>query len=152
MSAGAGAVIPPAATPPAATRPAATPPEATAPNPTAPSDDDALLAGQAAARPDMTRDDDVPVGEEWHSPLYAMACRQFARAADVLSLDDEARTRLLEPRRSLVANFPVRMDSGDVVNFTGYRVQHTLTMGRPRRSAVSPRTWGSVSAPPWRCG
>jgi glutamate dehydrogenase (NAD(P)+) len=90
---------------------------------------DALLAGQAAARPDMTRDDDVPVGEEWHSPLYAMACRQFARAADVLALDDEARTRLLEPRRSLVANFPVRMDSGEVVNYTGYRVQHTLTMG-----------------------
>jgi glutamate dehydrogenase (NAD(P)+) len=86
-------------------------------------------SGQAAARPDETRDDDVPVGEEWHSPLYAMACRQFARAADLLALDDEARTRLLEPRRSLVANFPVRMDSGDVVNYTGYRVQHTLTMG-----------------------
>ncbi len=78
---------------------------------------------------DQARDDDVPVGEEWHSPLYAMACRQFARAADVLRLDDEVRTRLLEPRRSLVANFPVRMDSGDVVNYTGYRVQHTLTMG-----------------------
>ena len=71
----------------------------------------------------------MPFGEEWHSPLYAMACRQFARAADVLALDDEVRTRLLEPRRSLVVNFPVRMDSGEVVNYTGYRVQHTLTMG-----------------------
>jgi glutamate dehydrogenase (NAD(P)+) len=129
MSAGAGAVIPPAATPAAATPPAATSTEATAPNATAQSDDEALLAGQAAARPSLKRDDDVPVGEEWHSPLYAMACRQFARAADVLALDDEARTRLLEPRRSLVANFPVRMDSGEVVNYTGYRVQHTLTMG-----------------------
>ena len=91
---------------------------------------DAPAPGQAAAWPggDL-RDDDVPVGEEWHSPLYAMACRQFARAADVLALDDEVRTRLLEPRRSLVANFPVRMDSDEVVNYTGYRVQHTLTMG-----------------------
>lgn len=85
--------------------------------------------GPGAVRPGELRPDDVPLGEEWHSSLYAMACRQFARAADVLALDDEVRTRLLEPRRSLVVNFPVRMDSGEVVNFTGYRVQHTLTMG-----------------------
>ena len=39
------------------------------------------------------------------------------------------RARLLEPRRSLVVNFPVRRDSGEVESFTGYRVQHTLTMG-----------------------
>jgi glutamate dehydrogenase (NAD(P)+) len=89
----------------------------------------ATAPGQAAARPGELSRDDVPLGEEWHSPLYAMACRQFARAADVLELDDEVRTRLLEPRRSLVCNFPVRMDSGEVVNHTGYRVQHTLTMG-----------------------
>jgi glutamate dehydrogenase (NAD(P)+) len=25
-------------------------------------------------------------------------------------------------------NFPVRRDDGDVTTFTGYRVQHTLTM------------------------
>jgi glutamate dehydrogenase (NAD(P)+) len=89
----------------------------------------AAAPGQAAARPGELRPDEVPLGEEWHSPLYAMACRQFARAADVLELEDEVRTRLLEPRRSLVCNFPVRMDSGEVVNLTGYRVQHTLTMG-----------------------
>ncbi|HWE59965.1 MAG TPA: Glu/Leu/Phe/Val dehydrogenase [Solirubrobacteraceae bacterium] len=89
----------------------------------------AAAPGRAAARPGGLSPDDVPLGEEWHSPLYAMACRQFARAADVLELDDEVRTRLLEPRRSLVCNFPVRMDSGEVVNHTGYRVQHTLTMG-----------------------
>lgn len=90
---------------------------------------DSPASDPAAARPEDVRPDDVPIGEEWHSPLYAMACRQFARAADVLALGDEARTRLLEPRRSLVVNFPVRMDSGEVVNYTGYRVQHTLTMG-----------------------
>jgi glutamate dehydrogenase (NAD(P)+) len=47
----------------------------------------------------------------------------------MLGLDDEYHTRLLEPRRSLLVNFPVRLDSGVVVNLTGYRVQHTLTMG-----------------------
>ena len=29
----------------------------------------------------------------------------------------------------LTVNFPVRLDDGEVRSFTGYRVQHTLTMG-----------------------
>ena len=68
-------------------------------------------------------------GSEWHSELYRVAVDQFRRAADVLNLEPEIRARLLEPRRSLVVNFPVRLDDGEVQSFTGYRVQHTLTMG-----------------------
>jgi glutamate dehydrogenase (NAD(P)+) len=68
-------------------------------------------------------------GAEWRSELYRAAVDQFGRAADLLSLEDEIRARLLEPRRALVVNFPVRMDDGEVRSFTGYRVQHTLTMG-----------------------
>jgi glutamate dehydrogenase (NAD(P)+) len=75
------------------------------------------------------REEFVRAGYEWRSALYDVACAQFARAADLLELDDELRTRLLEPRRSLTVNFPVRMDDGAVRSFTGYRVQHTLTMG-----------------------
>ncbi len=71
----------------------------------------------------------VPVGEEWNSELYVGAATQFERAADALDLDPEFRTRLLTPRRSLTVNFPVRMDDDSVRSFTGYRVQHTLTMG-----------------------
>src|SRR5688572_29772924 len=68
-------------------------------------------------------------GAEWRSELYRAAVDQFGRAADLLGLEDEIRARLLEPRRALVVNFPVRMDGGEVRSFTGYRVQHTLTMG-----------------------
>jgi glutamate dehydrogenase (NAD(P)+) len=68
-------------------------------------------------------------GSEWHSELYRVAVDQFRRAADVLDLEPEIRARLLEPRRALVVNFPVRLDDGEVQSFTGYRVQHTLTMG-----------------------
>jgi glutamate dehydrogenase (NAD(P)+) len=68
-------------------------------------------------------------GEEWNSELYRIATNQFDRAADLLDLDQEARARLREPRRVLTVNFPVRMDDGSVRNHTGYRVQHTLTMG-----------------------
>ena len=71
----------------------------------------------------------VHAGEEWRSELYRIACTQFERTADLLQLDPEFRARLLEPRRSLTVNFPVRMDDGHVRNYTGYRVQHTLTMG-----------------------
>jgi glutamate dehydrogenase (NAD(P)+) len=72
---------------------------------------------------------DVSPGGEWRSELWGLAVAQFHRAADVLTLDPELRTRLLEPRRALVVNFPVRMDDGIVRSLTGYRVQHTLTMG-----------------------
>src|SRR4051795_2818597 len=71
----------------------------------------------------------VRAGAEWHSELYRIASSQFLRCADVLDLDQESRERLLEPRRSLIVGFPVRMDDGSVRSFTGYRVQHTLTMG-----------------------
>src|SRR3954463_7792699 len=71
----------------------------------------------------------VRAGEEWNSELYRIATTQFDKAADVLDLDPEFRVRLREPRRTLTVNFPVRMDDGSVRNYTGYRVQHTLTMG-----------------------
>ena len=73
--------------------------------------------------------DRVAGGEEWGSELYRIAADQFDRAAALLELDPEFAPRLAEPRRSLVVNFPVRMDSGEVRALTGYRVQHTLTMG-----------------------
>ena len=71
----------------------------------------------------------VSPGSEWRSELYRIAVAQFTRAADAIGLPDDLRERLQEPRRSLVVNFPVRRDSGEVEEFTGYRVQHTLVMG-----------------------
>ncbi len=72
---------------------------------------------------------EVAPGSEWRSDLWRTAVHQFERAADLLALDRELRSRLLEPRRSLVVNFPVRNDAGEVHNYTGYRVQHGLTVG-----------------------
>jgi glutamate dehydrogenase (NAD(P)+) len=73
--------------------------------------------------------DDLHEGREWASELYRISNDQFHRAAALVDLDAEFVTRLGEPRRSLVVNFPVRLDSGRVLGLTGYRVQHTLTMG-----------------------
>ena len=73
--------------------------------------------------------EEVEPGKEWGSELYRQSADQFDHAAALLELDPEFVTRLSEPRRSLVVNFPVRLDSGRVLGLTGYRVQHTLTMG-----------------------
>jgi glutamate dehydrogenase (NAD(P)+) len=73
--------------------------------------------------------DHVVTGREWGSELYRIASDQFERASALLELEPEFRTRLSEPRRSLVVNFPVRLDDGRTLGLTGYRVQHTLTMG-----------------------
>jgi glutamate dehydrogenase (NAD(P)+) len=77
----------------------------------------------------------VAPGGEWRSELHRVAVAQFERAAKVAGLEPEVKARLLEPRRSLTVNFPVRRDDGSVETFTGYRVQHTLTMG-PTKGGV----------------
>jgi len=66
---------------------------------------------------------------EWRSELYRTACAQFLRAAETVGLEADQITRMIEPRRALVVSLPVRMDGGELASFTGYRVQHTLTMG-----------------------
>ena len=77
----------------------------------------------------------VAPGAEWRSDLWSTVEAQFHRAADVLALEPDLRARLLHPRRALTVNFPVRRDSGEIEIFTGYRVQHTLTMG-PTKGGV----------------
>ncbi|MEK7679176.1 MAG: Glu/Leu/Phe/Val dehydrogenase [Deltaproteobacteria bacterium] len=46
-----------------------------------------------------------------------------------LSLPDSIYTRLATPRRSLIVSVPVKMDSGKVEFFTGYRVQYDFARG-----------------------
>lgn len=77
----------------------------------------------------------VSPGNEWRSELWRVAVTQFNQAADLLGLDTDARARLLEPRRAVVANFPIRRDSGEMQSLTGYRVQHTFALG-PTKGGV----------------
>ena len=57
------------------------------------------------------------------------AQRQFDNAADILGLGPGLRAVLREVRRELVVRFPVKLDSGAVRMFEGYRVQHNTTRG-----------------------
>ncbi|HJZ93512.1 MAG TPA: Glu/Leu/Phe/Val dehydrogenase [Gemmataceae bacterium] len=63
------------------------------------------------------------------SPTYQMACEQLYSVAAVMDTDPGIIGRLAIPKRSLVVAIPIRMDSGEVRTFVGYRVQHSITSG-----------------------
>lgn len=63
------------------------------------------------------------------SPVYKMACDQLIDVASVMDIDAGILGRLAIPKRSLVVSVPIRMDSGEVRTFVGYRVQHSITSG-----------------------
>jgi glutamate dehydrogenase (NAD(P)+) len=50
-------------------------------------------------------------------------------AGELLGLDDGMITRIVTPERILEVAVPVRMDSGDVHMFTGWRIQHNSSRG-----------------------
>jgi glutamate dehydrogenase (NAD(P)+) len=59
----------------------------------------------------------------------ANARRQLAIAARYLDLDEGLEAVLGVPKRAVIVNFPVVMDSGEVRVFEGYRVQHNTGRG-----------------------
>lgn len=67
--------------------------------------------------------------EIYAHPVFAMACRQFDLVADHLQIPLHERERLKYPKRSLIVALPVHLDDGSVRVFSGYRVQHHLTLG-----------------------
>ena len=90
------------------------------------------------------------------NPL-ASAQRQFDIAADILNLDDGVRQVLRAPQRELIVSFPVKMDTGKIEVFTGYRIQHNITRG-PAKGGIRYHpavTYDSVRAlamlMTWKC-
>jgi glutamate dehydrogenase/leucine dehydrogenase len=60
---------------------------------------------------------------------FEIAKQQFDTAADYLELDESMRHVLKSPKRQLIVSIPVKMDSGEVEVFEGYRVQHNIARG-----------------------
>lgn len=65
----------------------------------------------------------------YSGPVFAMAREQFQLVADHIGIEEEARDRLLYPKRAITVSIPVNMDGGQTRVFQGYRVQHHLTLG-----------------------
>ncbi len=67
--------------------------------------------------------------EIYSHPIFDMACRQFDIVADRLEIPHDERAWLKYPKRSLTVSVPIKRDDGSVTVFSGYRVQHHLTLG-----------------------
>ena len=66
---------------------------------------------------------------ECETEHFLMAQRQLDEIALEMGLDPELHERLRYPKRAMIVTIPVRMDDGTVRSFTGYRVQHDITLG-----------------------
>src|SRR5260370_3385002 len=62
-------------------------------------------------------------------PTFRMACTQFDLLADHLEIPESERGRIKYPKRSMTVALPIHCDDGKVRVFSGYRVQHHLTLG-----------------------
>ena len=67
--------------------------------------------------------------EIYAHPTFQMACQQFDVVADHLQIPESHRERLKYPKRSLTVALPIHLDDGSTKVFSGYRVQHHLTLG-----------------------
>ena len=67
-------------------------------------------------------------GSDEKNPFEAMSER-FDRAAQLLGLDADLYAVMRVPSRELKVYIPVRMDTGHIRVFEGYRVQHNFARG-----------------------
>jgi glutamate dehydrogenase (NAD(P)+) len=67
--------------------------------------------------------------ETYDHPTFQMACRQFDLVADRLQIAESERARLKYPKRSMIVSLPVDAGDGTTKVYSGFRVQHHLTLG-----------------------
>ena len=61
--------------------------------------------------------------------LFDAMLTEFEEAAKILSLEPGLWRILTHPKRQITVSCPVLMDNGEIVVFTGYRVQYNITLG-----------------------
>jgi len=61
--------------------------------------------------------------------LYENVNKQVGKAADLMDLDPDIREILSKPNNEIVVHFPVKLTSGRIEMFTGYRIQHNNALG-----------------------
>jgi glutamate dehydrogenase (NAD(P)+) len=68
-------------------------------------------------------------GADKEYDFYKVVQDYLDRAAKVAKIEPYVQKILSQPKNEIIVNFPVRMDSGDVRLFKGYRVQHNNLIG-----------------------
>ena len=67
--------------------------------------------------------------EIYNHPTFQMACQQFDLVADRLQIPEADRDRLKYPKRAMIVTLPIHCEDGSTKVYTGYRVQHHLSLG-----------------------
>jgi glutamate dehydrogenase (NAD(P)+) len=67
--------------------------------------------------------------------LFDAMLREFEEAARLIGLERGIWRILTSPKRQIIVSCPVQMDNGEIVVFTGYRVQYNITLG-PAKGGV----------------
>ena len=81
----------------------------------------------------------------------------LARAARVVSLDPAVETMLSQPKNEVIVHFPVKMDTGEIKLFKGYRIQHSNILGpfkggiRYHENVTLDDTKALASMMTWKC-
>ena len=74
-------------------------------------------------------------GTSLDGTLFGAMLREFEDAARIISLERGIWRILTHPKRQIIVSCPVQMDNGEIVVFTGYRVQYNITLG-PAKGGV----------------
>jgi glutamate dehydrogenase (NAD(P)+) len=61
--------------------------------------------------------------------LFDVVTEQLAHGAEAIKLEPDIAAILSQPKNELIIHFPVRLKSGEVRMFKGYRVQHNNILG-----------------------
>jgi glutamate dehydrogenase (NAD(P)+) len=61
--------------------------------------------------------------------MLETALTQLDQVAERLGLEPQLHQHIRHPRRSLIVSVPFQTDAGELEVFTGYRVQHSMTLG-----------------------
>src|SRR5688500_5683437 len=61
--------------------------------------------------------------------LFDVVTAQLNRGIEAIKLENDIAGILSQPKNELIINFPVKLKSGEVRMFKGYRVQHSSTLG-----------------------
>lgn len=71
----------------------------------------------------------IATAEQQKKGMYENVMEQFHKTADAMHLNPNIRKILGITNNEIIVHFPVKMDSGKVEVFTGYRVQHNNALG-----------------------
>ncbi len=71
----------------------------------------------------------MPALPEQEYRFFSVVQDYVARASELIELPEYLRTILPQPKNEIIVHFPVRMDSGEMRMFKGYRIQHNNILG-----------------------